>query len=181
MGPQDILYPGTKLYGVGQHYFITKKSRIRTRALGALTGVSSGPLTIILRINQIHLAHLMMYRSFTSSTSWCTMMMYHVWYLFLGRSQLIKAQAFIIFKTEIVSQAKFHDLSFWSRSSILLWPFVLLSATFGIFCVCVCVCVCVCERVLLSNSITLSGAKRVRGLLASSSQLLDTRTTRASL
>ena len=32
-----------------------KNSRIRTRALGALTGVSSGPLTAILRIIKIHL------------------------------------------------------------------------------------------------------------------------------
>ena len=31
-----------------------KKSRIRTRALGALTGVSSGPLTAILRIIKVH-------------------------------------------------------------------------------------------------------------------------------
>ena len=29
-------------------------SRIRTRALGALTGVSSGPLTAILRIIKVH-------------------------------------------------------------------------------------------------------------------------------
>ena len=32
-----------------------KKSRIRTRALGAPTGVSSGPLTAILKIIKIHL------------------------------------------------------------------------------------------------------------------------------
>ena len=32
-----------------------KKSRIRTRALGALTGVSSGPLTTILRTIKIQL------------------------------------------------------------------------------------------------------------------------------
>ena len=31
-----------------------RNSRLRTRALGALTGVPSGPLTAILRITKIH-------------------------------------------------------------------------------------------------------------------------------
>ena len=36
-------------------YLYNKSSRIRTRALGALTGVSSAPLTAILRIIESHL------------------------------------------------------------------------------------------------------------------------------